>query len=475
MQAPPVVPNVVPAVVPAVAPVVPAAQPAAVPAAPGPPVNQHFGKSPGLFRASHDLNMTVDADMKLYEKATAGFMKKNELFDLSSGRLLPYLAKLTKRCSEYGWNDAVTGITFIPEDPLDAASEIDNLLTGYGQISIARIRAFEATYLHLPIRAANDSDMLYKCQMESLTEGAISKLMLESGQFHVNGEPSGNLLLKTIIMKSSLDSNASTSIIRNKLAKLDLYMPLIKSNIREFHEYVQTLMYSLTVRNEETKDLLVHLFAAYKVASDASFRKLAADEEVRYEQGTAMTAEGLMAVMLNRYEVLTDKGEWNAPSQEEEQLMVMRAELESMKNEKKKGGNMGKIAIMRKIKEKFARKAPTNKKYNNNKYKGKSYKEDPEWLANNEKPSPLTKTMNHRNKAWHWCSVETGGKCGGRWRVHKPSECKGLVQGGGSASGSSNNNSSNELKLMKVLNAVIGDDDEVCRMVEEMDLDTDEE
>jgi hypothetical protein len=24
---------------------------------------------------------------------------------------------------------------------------------------------------------------------------------------------------------------------------------------------------------------------------------------------------------------------------------------------------------------------------------------------------------------WYWCSEETGGKCAGKWRRHKPSEC----------------------------------------------------
>jgi hypothetical protein len=34
---------------------------------------------------------------------------------------------------------------------------------------------------------------------------------------------------------------------------------------------------------------------------------------------------------------------------------------------------------------------------------------------------------------------------------------------------------SNELKLMKVLNAVIGDDDEVCRMIDDLDMDEEED
>ena len=56
----------------------------------------------------------------------------------------------------------------------------------------------------------------------------------------------------------------------------------------------------------------------------------------------------------------------------------------------------------------------------------KQKKEDPAWLANKIKPQgDLTKPRMHRNKAWYWCSLETGGKCSGAWHRHKPSMCKG--------------------------------------------------
>jgi hypothetical protein len=51
----------------------------------------------------------------------------------------------------------------IPKDPLKVAGEFNNLLLNYGVISINRVRAFEATYIHLLIRVANNTDMLYKC------------------------------------------------------------------------------------------------------------------------------------------------------------------------------------------------------------------------------------------------------------------------------------------------------------------------
>jgi hypothetical protein len=58
------------------------------------------------------------------------------------------------RATEFGWNSEVLFILNIPEDPLNAAGELDNLLTNYGMIPIKRVRAFEETYIHLPIRAA---------------------------------------------------------------------------------------------------------------------------------------------------------------------------------------------------------------------------------------------------------------------------------------------------------------------------------
>ena len=61
-------------------------------------------------------------------------------------------------------------------------------------------------------------------------------------------------------------------------------------------------------------------------------------------------------------------------------------------------------------------------------YKGKKRDPDPEWLEKNIKPEPITKTMQLRGNPWHFCCELTGGKCGGKWRKHKPSECRGQAR-----------------------------------------------
>jgi hypothetical protein len=109
--------------------------------------------------------------------------------------------------------------------------------------------------------------------MASLSENTLTTLLLKKDECYVGDQPSGNLLLRVIIRESSLDNNANTSIIRTKLSKLDQYMPVCKGNIKIFNEYVQLQLHLLNARGETTDDLLVRLFTAYKVASDANFRQ----------------------------------------------------------------------------------------------------------------------------------------------------------------------------------------------------------
>jgi hypothetical protein len=60
-------------------------------------------------------------------------------------------------------------------------------------ISVKRVRGFEEMYIHLPIRAANNTDMLRKCQMASLSESALSNLLLKKDEYYVADQLSGDM------------------------------------------------------------------------------------------------------------------------------------------------------------------------------------------------------------------------------------------------------------------------------------------
>ena len=62
------------------------------------------------------------------------------------------------------------------------------------------------------------------------------------------------------------------------------------------------------------------------------------------------------------------------------------------------------------------------------KKRGKERKDDntkPKWFSKRPSNEDLHKSKEWKGKQWHYCHPDTGGKCDGIWRQHKPSECKG--------------------------------------------------
>jgi hypothetical protein len=142
-----------------------------------------------------------------------------ELCDCHPDGMIQFLQSLSVRALEYGWDNEVNGILQIPEDPADALSDTNNLIESYGMLTLESVRAFEASYIvALQVRPAQDTHMLCKCLMNSISKEGKSKITIWKDQHHVDGFPSGNLLVKVIVRESHLDTNATISTIRTKLS-----------------------------------------------------------------------------------------------------------------------------------------------------------------------------------------------------------------------------------------------------------------
>jgi hypothetical protein len=230
-------------------------------------------------------------------------------------------------------------------------------------------------------------------------------------------------------------------------------MPTVSSDINKFNKYVQGCVNSLSARGATSEDLLVHLFEGYKAASDKAFRNYVDKIELEYFDGRNITPTQLMGIMSMKYKQLMVQGRWDAPSPEDVKLMAMQAKIDTLSGGKKGGGE--KI-----IKADEARR-------NTNQRKGAI--PDPAWLANDTKPDPIDKVMTNKGKNWHFCCQENGGKCDGKWRVHKPSECKGTAvakrakakQDGrntteGAGGGGGQDGDPDDSKRMKIMEALTG-------------------
>ena len=343
------------------------------------------------------IDYSKAAGRKMYERATAKL--EEDLFDCSSEDLYSFLKALKERAREFGWDEPGVGILSIPDEPHNP-NEFKSLIDYHGEISMETIRAFEETYIDSESRAAQDTAQMYRCLMTSMSKEGKRKILVWENMYTIGGLGSGNLLLKTIIRESHLDTNATSSSIRTKLTDLDRYLPTIGQDIVKFNTYVKLLVDGLKTRGEVTQDLLVNLFKGYLACSDTEFVEYIKRKQDRYEEGDELDPDLLMKNAADKYKTLLQKGQWNVPSASETKILALQSQIKKMKKERDG---------IKKPETKSAKKA----------------KEKPDWFDKRPRKNDLMEPRIWNGKPWYYCHPDTGGKCDGKHRLHHPSKCQG--------------------------------------------------
>jgi hypothetical protein len=357
------------------------------------------------------INYNTSEGRKLYASATAKLAE--EQYDCKPDGLYQFLQSLSNRAREFGWDDEIGGILQIPEDPMNPNSDTNNLIDNYGRISLAEIRAFEELYIDQPIRPAQDNWMMYQSLMNSISKEGKDKITIWKSQYTIGQRTSGNLLLKIIVRESHLDTNATTASIRKKLSSLDVYILTINSDITKFNVHVSLLIDSLAARGETTQDLLTNLFKGYQAATDKTFVEYIGRKLERYEEGEMVTPDALMEQADNKFKLLKEGGIWNAPSEQEEKILALQSELKNLKKRKPDGGKGKPKPTVKSGKKPFKKKTPAEQP------------EKPSWFYKEPKADEMSKPKMWNDKPWYYCSKQTGGKCDGQYRRHKPADCEG--------------------------------------------------
>jgi hypothetical protein len=363
-----------------------------------------FAAGPALLAGNELLDFRTKTAADIYKR---GCKPLEDRHDLAAENLRDFLDQLQDRANDYDWN----AILEIPTGTEDAL-EYKHLITNYGEISLEDVKKHAATYVNGAVRAAQDSRMMANCIKKTLTVEARNTITLSKDDYTFNGIISGACLLKVVIQKTIIDSNATTRIIREDLSKLDAYMVTIDSDILKFNDYVQELLESLHARGETTQDLLPNLFKAYANASDKVFVKYIEDKKNEFDEGKDIDGKTLMLLAANKFKTMKTDRVWNAPSKEEEQLIALRAEMNKMKKENKarakgKGGDgksKGKTTSFKKRKPSWMKIPPKEGAMHKRVVKGKKYR----W---SEKIVDGT--------TYYWCEARE------IWGTHSPDECQG--------------------------------------------------
>jgi hypothetical protein len=371
--------------------------------------------------AHHDiLDYSKPEPAKLFRAAIAPL--EGDAYDGTPENLKGFLDRLQQKAADYTWLDTVLTIQ------VDAGPPVvnRNLIDDYGNITLEQVQTQARTYIGLEggSRTWQNSHQMKTCIFDSLTTAFQNRVNLEKAKWHINDHPDGACLLKVVISLAYIDTQATSAFIRTELTRTDSKIASFNYDIKKFNAWVKGQVSALAARGETTSDLIVNLFKGYEAVPDRVFKDYIEQKKSNFEEGSAITTEELMQLAQNKFEGRVLAKTWNAPTDEQEQIIALEARIESLqsknKTSSKRGGNTGKNTPKGKQQPKGAR-GRTNS--NNNK-KGKGQNDNDymnalgkwAWLKVAPKQGETKKMF--EGKEFLWCKNHL------RWGRHPTAKCK---------------------------------------------------
>ena len=256
--------------------------------------------------------------------------------------------------------------------------------------------------------------------MASLTKEGRSKILTDKEIYEVKVDmrwyQAGVTLLKVIMSKCLLENAAATRAIRTTLLKLPSYIVEIDYVITTFNEHVKKNVKDLAARGEVTSDIEYYVMEAYKKVPVRSFQILIETIEGVNDKRVDDEAIDLQSILDRaeaKYKTLLAEDKWKTKDEEIDALA-----LETKITKK----------LIKRLEEKKRSFREKRKRQERNEWKNpKKETRRRTKVDHTRKPKDITKPVTIDGKEWWWCCEETGGKCGGVLRRHKPNECKGIA------------------------------------------------
>jgi hypothetical protein len=311
-----------------------APQPGAAPAGGAARVCTQAPAAFALMPATTDLTGLLDYSSKLgqsiYKQGCEKLME-DKGFAMTPAMTVAFVKAFENRCTIMGWNKGGQNITQFA----NAQGVIVDLVKNYGQIDEATLHTTCEDFCGVGgsqsnQRAAQNNHMMAQCIKKSLTVAALARLEPYQAQYLFNGVEYSPLLYKVIMHLATIDSIATTKVLRANLNNLPIYAALVNGDINLINSYFDTNYMQILARGSTMDDPIAKLFDAYLVVPDYNFKQYIMKKQDDYHDGNLganFTHKSLMAQATAKFTYLTTRKIWGSKSPDEERLITMIADL----------------------------------------------------------------------------------------------------------------------------------------------------
>ena len=379
----------------------PAAQ-AATTAAPSVVV---FADTPQTLGAEDLIDYSSKRGSEIYKQGIAALDDKSltDGFNMTANQTVVFTEAFLSRATAMGWNKGSKQITTFNNSsgvPVD-------IIKSYGQIDEATLKAACERFCKpgqpdAESRAKQNNTMMSMCLNKSLTASAKASLLTYRNEYTFDGVEYAPLMYKIIMRLATIDSVATTQTLRDNLQNLGVYAVTVKGDIDKINAEFDMNYSQLLARGATLDDPIGILFDAYLLVPCYNFTKYISTKHDEYLDGnlTSLTHEAMMSMAKRKFDFLKTKGKWGAKSPDDEKIVAMAAEINSLK---------GKL----KLDPKLSAIADEGEKGDNK----SSKKKDEAWKKEPPKAGESKEGKKVGKYTFNWCEHHMA------WTVHKPADC----------------------------------------------------
>jgi hypothetical protein len=369
-----------------------------------------FADTPQTLGAEDLIDYSSKRGSDIYKQGIAALDDKalTDGFNMTTNQTDVFTEAFLNRATAMGWNKGSKQITTFTNS---SGVSVD-IIKSYGQIDEATLktaceRFCKTGEVNAKSRAKQNNTMMSMCLNKSLTASAKASLLTYRNEYTFDGIEYAPLMYKIIMRLATNDRVATTQILRDNLQNLGVFAVTVKGDIDKINAEFDTNYSQLLARGATLDDPIGILFEAYLLVSSKH------DE---YLDGnlSSLTHEAMMSMAKRKFDFLKTKGKWGAKSPDDEKIVAMAAEINSLKGQLKLDPKLSAIAGKG---DKGDDKKSLKKKKKKNTSNKREQKKDEAWKKEPPKAGESKEGKKVGKFTFNWCEHHMA------WTVHKPADC----------------------------------------------------
>ena len=247
------------------------------------------------------------------------------LYDGSASLLAQLLDDVNCHATTCGWETNLLMISDQKQPPQN-----HHLIMAHQCLTLENVCAHVTQYIGQQNWTAQDSFMMFEFLHNLLTSVACAHVTIKPNKYIVGPDNTTDrhCFLKAILLKFHVETLATNYHLMTQLIALPKTIMTLHSNIATFNLKVTEIMTELAIGNEDLSNLLMYLFLVYLEAEDKDFitfiKMLKMHHDSEIEQ---IMPQQLMDQAITCYHQGIQDRLWKAPTAEQEQLIVLTAQL----------------------------------------------------------------------------------------------------------------------------------------------------